>query len=88
MRATTLQYIGNNKHNDRIENDFYATPTNGVEALIKHEKFKGKIWEPACGLGAISKPLIEVGYNVYSSDLIDRGYGEVKDFLKTDLIFN
>ena len=88
MRSTTLQYIGNNKYNDRIENDFYETPTNGVEALIKYEKFKGKIWEPACGLGAISKPLIEIGYDVYSSDLIDRGYGDIKDFLKTDLIFD
>ena len=88
MRSTTLQYIGNNKHDDRIKNDFYETPTNGVEALIKYEKFKGKIWEPSCGKGAISTSLIKSGYEVYSSDLIDRGYGEVKDFLKTDLVFD
>ncbi len=88
MRSTTLQYIGNNKHDDRIENDFYATPIEAVEALLKYEEFKGKIWEPACGLGAISKPFIKAGYEVYSSDLIDRGYGEVKNFLKTDLVFD
>ena len=88
MRSTTLQYIGNNKHNDRIKNDFYPTPIEAVEALLKHEKFKGEIWEPACGYGDISKPFIKAGYKVYSSDLIDRGYGKVKNFLKTDLVFD
>ena len=84
MKSTTLQYIGNNKHNDRIENDFYATPLNAIEDLIKYEKFEGKIWECACGKGAISEPLIKAGYDVYSSDLINKGYGETKDFLKTN----
>ena len=88
MKSTTLQYIGSNKHDDRVENDFYATPLNGVEALLNYEKFKGKIWEPACGQGVISKALINKGYDVYSSDLIDRGYGKTKDFLKTDLVFD
>ena len=82
MRATTLQYIGNNKFNDRIENDFYATPLNAIEALLNYEKFEGNIWECACGDGIISKELIKAGYNVYSSDLVDRGYGDVLDFLK------
>jgi hypothetical protein len=31
--------------------------------------------------GHLSQVLIDNGYSVYSSDLIDRGYGEVKDFL-------
>ena len=88
MKSTTLQYIGNNKNNDRIENDFYATPLNAIEDLIKYEKFEGKIWECACGKGAISEPLIKAGYNVYSSDLINNGYGEVKDFLKTNEKFD
>ena len=88
MKSTTLQYIGNNKFNDRIENDFYATPLNAIEALIKYENFKGNIWECACGDGVISKELIKAGYDVYSSDLIDRDYGEIKDFLKTDLKFD
>jgi hypothetical protein len=34
------------------------------------------IWEPACGDGAISKELEIHGHQVYSTDLIDRGYGE------------
>ena len=72
MKSTTLSYIGHNANNDRNENDFYETPLDAIEDLIKHEKFDGKIWECSCGNGAISKPLI------------DRGYGDVKDFLKTD----
>lgn len=31
--------------------------------------------EPCCGTGNISKALVEAGYNVVSTDLIDRGYG-------------
>ena len=84
MRSTTLSYIGHNKNNDRFENDFYSTPLDAIEDLIKYEKFDGKIWECSCGDGAISDPLIKAGYDVYSSDLIDRGYGEVKDFLTTN----
>ena len=80
MKSTTLQYIGNNKHNDRIENDFYATPLNAIEDLIKYEKFEGKIWECACGKGAISEPLIKAGYDVFSSDLINNGLEKLKIF--------
>ena len=49
------------------------------------ERFDGSIWEPACGDGAISKVLAEAGYQVVSTDLIDRGYGAGgQDFLKSD----
>ena len=85
MKSTTLSYIGHNKNNDRFNNDFYATPLDAIEDLIKYEKFEGNVWECSCGDGAISDPLIKAGYNVYSSDLIDRGYGETGiDFLKTN----
>ena len=84
MIKAAYQMVGHNFNNDRIENDFYATPLDAIEDLIKYEKFDGKIWECSCGDGAISDPLIKAGYDVYSSDLIDRGYGEVKDFLTTN----
>lgn len=71
---------------NRERDDFYATPRRGIEALLRVEKFDGAIWEPACGNGAISKVLIERGYEVVSTDLVDRGYGEARtDFL---LCFN
>ena len=83
--SSALAYVGHNSKGDRVKNDFYATPTYATEILLKKEKFVGNIWECACGDGAISKVLINKGYEVYSSDLIDRGYGEVGiDFLKSD----
>ena len=60
--------------NNRVKDDFYPTPTNATMALLQREKFDGDIWEPACGDGAISKLLKLQGYEVYSSDLVDRGY--------------
>lgn len=57
--------------------DFYPTPSWATKALIDHEDFEGSIWEPACGDGAISKTLEGYGgYDVTSTDLYDRGYGE------------
>jgi hypothetical protein len=62
--------------------DFYPTPPEATEALLRVEHFHGPIWEPACGDGAISKVLEAAGYEVASSDLYDRGYGTVGvDFL-------
>ena len=66
----------------REKNDFYPTPPEGTRALLAVERFEGPIWEPACGDGAISRVLQDAGYDVSSSDLIDRGYGEPRvDFL-------
>ena len=58
--------------------------TEELEA-IKRDNFKlcKRIWECACGQGHLSKILIDKGYIVKSTDLIDRGYGEGGiDFLK------
>ena len=62
--------------------DFYPTPQWATHALIESESFKGDIWECACGNGAMSNVLAETGNRVESSDLYDRGYGEIgQDFL-------
>lgn len=68
--------------------DFYPTPPWATFALIDNEQFKGDIWECACGDGAMSKVLEETGNNVISSDLYNRGYGEIgHDFLNTQKKF-
>ena len=65
------------------DHDYYATSPKAVELLLEQEKFYQYIWEPACGEGHMSKVLEAYGYNVLSTDLIDRGYGEGGvDFLK------
>ena len=56
--------------------DYYATDPIAVDYLLKYEKFDNKVWECACGNGNISKKLEEYGYNVKSTDLIYRGFGE------------
>lgn len=64
------------------KNDYYATEPRAVELLLEKEGFSKYIWEPACGEGHISKVLTAHGYNVESTDLIDRGFGlSSQDFL-------
>jgi hypothetical protein len=64
--------------------DFYPTPRWATFALIDNEPFQGDIWECACGDGAMSNVLEQAGNLVRSSDLYDRGYGEVgHDFLSS-----
>ena len=62
--------------------DFFPTPAWATYALIDNEKFSGEIWESACGDGAMAHVLNETGCRVLSSDLHNRGFGEVGiDFL-------
>lgn len=69
----------------REENDYYATDPKAMIKLLEHETFDKNVWEPACGEGNLSEVLKECGYNVYSTDLIDRGYqDEIIDFLKSN----
>lgn len=63
--------------------DFFPTPPWATFALIDNERFKGEIWESACGDGTMSRVLEQTSQPVRSSDLYDRGYGEAGfDFLE------
>lgn len=65
--------------------DYFPTPAWATFALADNERFDGDIWECACGDGAMSEVFEEIGYNVTSSDLYDRGFGEAGvDFLTTN----
>lgn len=62
--------------------DFFPTPAWATFALIDNERFDGDIWECACGDGAMSAVLEGASPVVRSSDLYNRGFGEVGvDFL-------
>lgn len=80
-----VRYTTNNTK-DREQHDYYATDPIAVRKLIAALRIdrNRKIWECACGEGHLSKELLSLGYDVYSSDLIDRGYGDVLDFLETN----
>lgn len=71
-------------------NNLYETPPEAMAALLALEEFTPRIWEPACGRGAIVRPLEEAGHEVLLSDLIDYGTvnqdgecQEIGDFLLT-----
>lgn len=61
---------------ERNEADFYPTPPENVDVLLRYMSPIGSyIWEPACGDGAISKRLMDRGFETWSSDLHDYGFG-------------
>lgn len=85
-RKSTFTCIGASNHSehDRADNDYYATEPKAMELLLEVEKFSHRIWEPACGEGHLSKVLEKHGYEVISTDLVYRGFGQAQsvDFLK------
>ena len=60
----------------REKDDFYPTPPSAVYPLLNIERFDGSVWEPACGDGAMADAIKDYGYDVVSTDLVDRGYGK------------
>lgn len=85
-KNSVFKTLGASNHSDgeREENDYYATQPKAVELLMDLESFDKNILEPSCGEGHISEVLKSHGYNVVSRDLINRGYGDVADFLSDD----
>jgi hypothetical protein len=84
--AAVFKTLGASNHanGERQHEDYYATEPKATEWLCRLEQFDGRILEPACGEGHISEVLKAAGYEVVSRDLVDRGYGEVADFLAID----
>lgn len=79
-----LSIVGSSRRNgEREKNDFYPTPSFAVEELLNREHFNGTIWECACGEGDISEVFLKRGFDVRSSDLIDRNYGIVENFFES-----
>ena len=78
--------LGASNHTEKVRQneDYYATDPVAIDGLKKVFDIPQNVWECSCGEGHLSKRLIELGHNVYSSDLVDRGYGDGNiDFLKT-----
>lgn len=68
-------------------NELYPTPESLTRALVRSgESLPPLIWEPACGLGHMVRPLVAAGHQVYASDLYTYGWPgqmEIIDFLAT-----
>lgn len=85
-KNSVFKTLGASSHTDkeRQNEDWYATDPIAIDLLCGVETFEGKIWENSCGDGILSERLKHFGYNVISSDIVDRGYPDTKiiDFLK------
>ena len=83
--TATLANGGNQER--RRDLDFYPTPPDVTLALVNFLNLRGRrIWEPACGDGAMCKVLAEAGNFVLASDIasVCHGHGGM-DFLAKDL---
>lgn len=80
--------LGASNHTDkeREQNDYYATDPYAIDKLLMVEKPNKNIWECAAGEGHLSKRLKDYGYDVVTSDIIERNYklDFVQDFLTID----
>ena len=68
---------------ERETHDYYATEPKAATLLMDLESLSPLIWKCACGEGHLAKEFEKAGHTVYSTDLIDRGYGYQQDFLST-----
>jgi hypothetical protein len=69
----------------RPDLDFYPTPPEATLALLRTEWLGERIWEPACGDGAMVKVMRANDWPVVASDIHDYGFPcERLDFLKAD----
>ena len=88
-KKSVFASLGASSHSaeEREKHDYYATDPKAAKLLLGLEDFSSDIWECACGEGHLSKVFQDAGYNVRSTDLIDRGFGETGvDFLSIDNI--
>lgn len=69
----TLSLATGNKRHALAErgHDLYQTPREAVLALLGVERIAHRVWEPACGPGAIASVLREKGHDVLATDLVD-----------------
>lgn len=81
-RKTVYSILGATNHSEgeRETNDFYATDPSVLALLSVKYDIPKVVMEPACGTGCLSQWLTDNGHKVYSSDIVDRGYGKVQDF--------
>lgn len=89
--GSLFRALGASNHSSypRESDDFYATSPQALRTFLAEcgIKFNKDVWECACGKGHLSEVLKEKGYNVKSTDIVDRDYkdfGGIQDFLEYD----
>ena len=75
----------NHSEKERESNDFYASDPKCATDLLNILPELDQIWECACGQGHLAKEFDKQGKLARATDLINRNYGEIQDFLNTGL---
>lgn len=83
MKESLFINIGASNHSkhERQPEDYYATDPIAAKLLLEVEPELSNIWEPACGEGHLAHVFDEAEKLGKATDLINRGYGDVEDFL-------
>lgn len=83
MKENIFTTLGASNHSKGVReiNDYYATDPIAGYLLLQIEPELNNIWECACGEGHLAKVFDDAGKLGKATDLINRGYGDVEDFL-------
>jgi len=74
---------------DRAADEWYVEPEDCTTALLSVERFRGLVWDPACGSGSVLRALDAADRATFGTDVVDRGWREsalwhgCRDFLAT-----
>jgi hypothetical protein len=75
---TTSGYPRNSGY-ARVDADWYVEPRYVTKQLLNAEDFEGAILDPCCGGGSIVSVCRDHGYDAYGSDIVDRGFGTIRE---------
>jgi hypothetical protein len=64
---------------ERVDKDWYREPRYVTAQLLDAEEFEGEILDPCCGGGSIVSVCRDYGYTAHGSDLVNRGFGTVRN---------
>jgi hypothetical protein len=86
--ARRLRINSSHTLKERGEDAYFSPPEAGA-SLLGIEALPAIIHEPACGDGAIARPLRDAGHIVTTSDIIDYGlpFTEISNFLTAPPVF-
>lgn len=75
-RNSVFTTLGASNHTDKERefHDYYATSPEAIDKLATKFRIPHQVWECACGEGHLSQRLFDLGHDVYSTDIVDRGY--------------
>jgi hypothetical protein len=74
---------------ERDPGEWYVEPRWVVHQLLDVERFDGEVLDPCCGGGTIPSVCLERGLVATGSDIVDRGFGDVRDlFSRTKPVDN